>query len=214
MKRLAIWTDRNFSTTFIALVCASLALPALAQQPIAPVTRAVPEPPRGVSGTVVSVSDDAVVLKQKDGTSVTVAMTRGWTVSKPRKSTAAELRLGDFIGSANADVAAGKGKANELRIFEPGYRPEYGTHSLATAGTSMTHGFIFGIAKTEGGTALEIAYPDGRRSILLPDTVGVTVSDLLPRTAAAPGVAVSSVTRASPDGIRRAARLVLSAPQL
>jgi hypothetical protein len=162
---------------------------------------------------VVSVGDEAVVLKQKDGTDVTVAMTRGWTVSKPRKATIAELRLGDFIGSANADQGAGKGKANELRIFEPGYRPEYGTHSINAEGTSMTHGFVFGITKQADGTGLEIAYPDGRRSIVVPDGMDITVSDLLPRSVLVPGVAVSSVTRPSPDGVRRAARLTLSTPR-
>lgn len=199
-----------------ALLLASLAASTFAQQPpAAPPNegRKTQEPPRGVSGTVASVSDDVVVLKQKDGTSISVPMTRGWTVSMPRKSTIAEGRLGDFVGSASADLAADKGRANELRVFEPGYRPEYGTHSMAAPGVSMTHGFVFGMASAEGGTALDIAYPDGRRTILLPESMAVTVSDLLPRTVLAPGTAVSGVTRAGPDGVRRASRLTLPNPQ-
>ncbi len=192
------------------LLLAALALPAFAQLPASPVERRVPAPPQGVSGTVVSVSDTAVVLRGSDGSNLLVAMTPGWTVSKPRKATIAELRLGDFIGSANADLGPDRGRANELRVFEPGYRPEYGTHAIATPGTSMTHGFVFAIVNREGGTELEVAYPDGRRSIVVPDAVGLTVSDLLPRSAAAVGVRVASVTRPSADGVRRAARLVLS----
>jgi hypothetical protein len=198
--------------SFACVVFASLAVPAIAQQPYAvPSTAArnVPEPPRGVSGTVVTVAEEMVVLRQTDGTEVTVAMTRGWTVSRARQASIAAVRLGDFVGSASADIAAEQGRANELRVFEPGYRPEYGTHPLAAPGVSMTHGFVFGIVKRDGGTELEIAYPAGRHTSLVPDALSVTVFDLLPRSAAAPGVSVSAVTRPDGDGVRRAGRLVL-----
>lgn len=201
----------NRSSLAVTLL-AFLAVPALAQQQsVAPTetARHVPEPPRGVSGTVLSVSEEAVVLRQPDGTEVTVAMTRGWTVSRTRKASVAEIQLGDFVGSASVDLAPGQGRANELRVFESGYRPEYGTHSLAAAGVSMTHGFVFGIVKREGETELEIAYPGGSRAILVPDTTGVTTFDLQPRSAVTSGMLVSAVTRSGSDGIRRAGRLVL-----
>ncbi len=170
-----------------------------------------PAPPQGISGTVVSVDDDSVVLRQKDGSNATVAMTKGWTVSRPRKATVDELRLGDFVASASKDAGEGRGTANEMRIMEPGYRPEYGTHRLAgTQDVSMSHGFVFGIAKTAAGTEVTVAYPDGRRAIVVPGGMAITVSDLLPRSAAAPGVAFSGVTRPGADGVRRASRLTLA----
>ena len=94
--------------------------------------------------------------------------------------------------------------------MEPGYRPEYGTHSIGQPQTSMTHGFVFGIAKAAGGTELEIAYPSGRRSIMIPEDKAITVFDPLPRSAAVPGLAVEAVTRPGADGIRRAGRLTLT----
>jgi hypothetical protein len=192
-----------------ALLAFATAIPA-ASQPTAPPGRIVPEPPRGASGLVISATDDVVVLRQADGTTVSVPMTRGWTVGKLRKGTIDDLRLGDFIGSANADLGHDSGRANEVRVFEPGYRPEYGTHSIAAAGTSMTHGFVFGIEKHPAGTRLEVAYPGGRRAILILEGLAVTITDLQPRSVAAPGRAVSAVTRTSSDGVRRASRLVLS----
>lgn len=195
---------------FLLLAC--LTAPVQAQTPPAVgqvQPRQVPEPPRGVSGTVVSVGDESVVLKQKDGTAITVAMAKGWTVSRPRKGAIDELRLGDFVGSANVDQAPGVGMADELRVFEPGYRPEYGTHPINATGTSMTHGFVFSIASIEGATKVEVAYPDGRRTVILPAGLTPTISDLLPRSAAAPGTEVTGVTRMGKDGVRRAARLTL-----
>jgi hypothetical protein len=179
--------------------------PAAAPAPV----RVVREPPRGVNGTVVSVAGDTVVLRTKEGAEATVSMTAGWTLSIPRAATAAELRLGDFIGSASVDTGTDHGRANEVRIFEAGYRPEYGTHAIAAAGTSMTHGFVFALRKVEGGTEMEIAYPDGRRTILVPEGMTVTVSDLKERSVLTPGVAVSAVTRRGPDNVWRASRLTL-----
>ena len=194
-----------------ALLATSACVAAADPPPPAPAApRAVREPPRGVSGTVVSVSGDTIVLHTKEGADISVPMTPGWTVSIPRKATAAEIRMGDFIGSASHDLGPDRGRANELRVFEPGYRPEYGTHAIAMPETSMTHGFVFAIRKAEGGTELEIAYPDGRRAILLPDGVGVTISDLKDRSVLKPGTAVSSVTRRGADDVFRASRMVLS----
>jgi hypothetical protein len=168
-------------------------------------------PPQGMGGTVISTSDAAVVLRQKDGTEATVAMTPGWTVSRPRKGTVSDVKLGDFIASANKDAGAERGVANEVRVMEPGYRPEYGTHLMAGGAASMTHGFVFGIAKAAGGTELTVAYPEGKRTILVPEGMPVTVSDLLPRSAAVPGTQVGGVTRPGPDGVRRASRMTLPA---
>jgi hypothetical protein len=196
-------------SSLAALLIAAPLASACAQQPPAPAERHVPEAPHGVSGTVVTMSEDMVVLRQADGADISMSMTPGWTVGKLRSAAITELRLGDFIGSANADTGPDAGRANELRVFEPGYRPEYGTHSIATPGTSMTHGFVFGIAKRDGGTEFEVAYPGGRRAILVPESTTVTISDLQLRSAAV-GAAVSAVTRPGSDGVRRASRLILA----
>lgn len=186
-----------------------IAAPAQARQK--PVTaRVVPEPPRGVAGSVVSTAEDKVVLRQKDGTDIEVPMTKGWTVSTPRRAPISEVQIGDFVGSASRDIGPDRGRANELRVFEPGYRPEYGTHSIATPQTSMTHGFVFALRPGNGGKNVEVAYPGGRRVILVPSDVAVIVFDLLPRSAAAAGVEVSAVTRPGSDGVRRASRLTIA----
>jgi hypothetical protein len=186
------------------------AAPLAAATPPPATTRAVPEPPRGVAGTVVSIAEDKVVLRQGDGSTIEVAMTPRWTVSRPRPGGISEVRIGDFVGSASHDLGQERGRANELRVFEPGYRPEYGTHSIQTPETSISHGFVFAIRAVAEGTELDLAYPGGRRTVLVPAGMAPTVFDLLPREAAAPGIAVTAVTRPGPDGLRRASRLTLA----
>ena len=188
---------------FSALVCTA---PAVAVSP-------VPASPVGYNGAIVSTAEDAVVLRQKDGTLKTVAMTPGWTVGVARQTSPEAIKPGDFIASANANIDAGSGKANEIRIFEPGYRPEIGTHGMPQPNVSMTHGTVESAAATaDGSRELKIVYPDGSRRILVPADVKVTAYDLRDRAAAAPGVMVGAVTRKGPDGVERAGRLLITTP--
>ena len=82
------------------------------------------------------------MLTLKDGTAKTVAMTPGWTVSKPRATTADKVKPGDFVASMQTDIDATSGRAEEVRIFEPGYRPENGTHGVPRPNSSMTHATV------------------------------------------------------------------------
>jgi hypothetical protein len=174
-----------------------------------------PQPPKGVAGAIASVGDTAVELRQKDGTLVTVPMTKGWTLSYAEMAGADQVQVGQFIGSANNPVDDTHGKARELRVFEPGYQPEYGTHTVnapnTPSGTMMTHGFVFGAQRSEGGVQLQVAYPGGCRMIELAGDLKVSISVLLERSAAKPGVMVSAVMRPGPDGVYRASRLTLPA---
>ena len=100
-------------------------------------------PPAGFNGSVVGYTDNSVTLKDKDGKDVTVAMTPGWFVSSPKKITADAVKTGDFVATANTNIDANTGKSTELRIMEPNYRPEEGTHLMGgRENVSMTHGTV------------------------------------------------------------------------
>jgi hypothetical protein len=101
------------------------------------------------------------------------------------------------------------GKSTELRVLEPGYRPEEGTHGMGGANI-MTHGTVASAARTDAGVELQVTYPGGSRRIVIPSDVTVTFFDLQDRSTLKPGVSVSGVTRKGPDGVPVAGRLVLS----
>jgi hypothetical protein len=168
-------------------------------------------PPHPFNGTIVSVDGDNVSLQDKDGKPFTVQMTPGWTVSVVRKVDADAIKPGSFVATANVPVSATTGRSTELRILEPGYRPEEGTHAVSpTDSNMMTHGTVKSVSKTEAGVEIEVTYPDGKRNLLVPPNVPVTISDPLDKSVLKPGVAVGSVTRTGPDGVPRASRLQLS----
>ena len=170
-----------------------------------------PEPPTGHEGTLVSFDDQRVTLQEADGQAVTVAMTPGWTVSVVRPADNRVIQPGDFVASANTVVDAATGHSTELRILEPGYRPEQGTHPTAPgSATLMTHGSVQAVEAGTGEVVLTITYPGGGRRLIVPDGVKVTRSDPLARSVLQPGMRISLVTRRGADGVARAGRVTLA----
>ena len=168
-----------------------------------------PPPPTGFSGTLISFNDDTVTLKDKDAKTVVLRMTPGWTVSIARTGDAAAIQPGNFVATANTPVDDTSGTSTELRVLEPGYRPEEGTHGMGGA-NMMTHGTVESASKPNAGVELKVTYPGGSRRIVVPSTVTVTFFDLQDRSTLKPVTAVSGVTRKGPDGVPRAGRLVLA----
>jgi hypothetical protein len=187
-----------------------LAFAALLSLPATNLAQA-PMPPKSFSGTLASVDGDTVTLQDKDGKKSVLQMTPGWTVSVNRAADADAIKPGDFVATTNIPVDASTGKSTELRILEPGYRPEEGTHAVSPSNPNMmTHGIVKSATKTAEGVLLEVTYPNGSRHIIIPPGAPITLSDPLARSVLKPGVAVSGVTRPGPDGVPRASRLQLS----
>lgn len=167
-----------------------------------------PAPPTRFAGTIVSVSGDTVTLADKGGKPFIVSMTPGWTVSSNRTGQLEDLKPGEFIASANAPVDASTGKSTEVRILEPGYRPEQGTHPVSSTNSNMmTHGTVTAVHRTSDGLDVEVTYPNGSRHLLVSSGTPVTVSDPKDRASLKPGLPVEGVTRTEPDGVLRASRI-------
>jgi hypothetical protein len=163
--------------------------------------------PIGHTGAVISFTEDSVTMKESDGKVVTVALTQGWTVVTARKSSADAIKPGDFVATANTNMDADSGKSTEVRIFEPGYEPEHGTHPIGRPNTSMTHGKVLASMKMAEGQMLDVTYPGGVRHLIVPPDVTVTGFDVHDRTWVKAGVTVTAVTRQDPDKVWRAGRL-------
>jgi hypothetical protein len=171
-------------------------------------------PPAGFNGSVVGYTDNSVTLKDKDGKEVTVAMTPGWFVSSPKKITADAVKTGDFVATANTNVDANTGKSTELRIMEPNYRPEEGTHLMGGRdNTSMTHGTVKKLSKGANGLELDVVYSDGGgRRIIVPSDINLTGYDVYDRSVLKPGMKAGAVARKGSDGVLRAGRLTIDPP--
>jgi len=163
-------------------------------------------PPTGFSGELMSYTADSVTLKDKDGKTTVVPMTKGWFVSTARTQNVNDIKPGAFVATANTVVNDTTGRSTELRIMEPGYRPEEGTH-LMQANLAMTHGTVTNVTKTAEGAELDVAYPGGSRHLIVPATIKITGYDLRDIKQLQPGTKVGAVARKGDDGVLRAGRL-------
>ena len=170
-------------------------------------TAQAPEAPVGHSGSAVSYTDDSVTLTEKDGKTVTVAMTPGWTVVIAKPVPAASIKPGDFVATANRDTGPDSGTSTELRILNPGYRPENSTHPMGPPAMSMTHGTVAASAATPAGQALTVTFPAGSRHITVPADVKVVGYDVHERDWLKPGTAITIAARRAPDNVYRASRV-------
>jgi hypothetical protein len=175
---------------------------------LAQVQNAPPAPVK-YTGLVMSVGNDSISLKDKDGKVIAVAMTPGWTVVTPRTLDSGALKVGDFVASTNVNIDASSGRSTEVRVLEPGYKPEENTHPTGQPNTSMTHGTVTKVDRSADGVTLVVSYPSGSRHLAVASDVKITGYDVNKRSDLIIGTMVTAVTRVGPDGVGRAARLVL-----
>ncbi len=192
-------------TLALAAALAVLSTSALAQAPAASpaFTR--------YAGVVTAVGADSITLKDKDGMTVVVPLTRTWTVIATRPVDIESIKPGSFVATANTNLDTTSGKSIELRIFEPGNKGGEGSRPMAAPNTTMTNATVTAVTKGAGGRELDVAYPGGTRHIIVPPDVQVIGNFPVDRDRVKPGVTVNAVANVKgDDGVARAARLQIA----
>ena len=103
------------SKSFLAAVfVAALALPAVAQNPDTTPTR--------IRGTVDKLDGQSLVVKSRDGQSLSIALAPNFTVLGVVTKSVADIKPGDYVASTSVKGADGKLKAIEVHIFPENMR--------------------------------------------------------------------------------------------
>ena len=159
--------------------------------------------PRRVRGTIVSVSDDKLVVHPASGADIPVALTGTTRFSTLGAATLANVEPGSYIGAA-AKPDGDHLVAVEVLIFPPALKGagegHYGwdplpdaaatTMTNGTVATSMTNGTVGSAAEASGARKLTVAYKDGEQVIMVPPGVPIVLLQPADRSVAKPGEAV------------------------
>ena len=190
----------------LALAAALAALPVLA------LAQAPAGPPAFVryAGVVTAVAADSLTVKDKDGVTTVVPLTRTWTVVTTHPVDIEAIKPGSFVATANTNIDAGSGTSIELRVFEPGNKGGEGSRPMAQPNTTMTNATVTAVTKGAGGRELDVAYPGGTRHIIAPPDVQVIGYTPVDRDQVKPGVIISAAAVKGEDGVARVARLQIS----
>jgi hypothetical protein len=144
----------------IAMIAASIAAPALAQQP-------QPQPLR-VSGSVESMNGSTLVVKQKDGTDATVKLADKAQVFGAEPAKIADIKTGDFIAVGAMPQPDGSQKAILVTIFAEAMRGiGEGFHPWDRPNSTMTNATVDTTVAGVDGQVVTVKYKDGDKKIVI-----------------------------------------------
>jgi len=153
---------KKLLATGVALLCSI----ALAQ---------APAPTQRLRGTVKSFDGSTLVLAERSGETVALALADNFSVNEVVPIELAAIRAGSFIGTAALPAADGTLRALEVLVFPEAARGTGEGHSAwdLQPGSTMTNATVAELATTPQGRSLKLRYKDGEKTVVVPDNVPV-----------------------------------------
>ena len=193
------------SRAFALALAAAPLVPAGALLAAAPAAHAQPAPDR-IYGSIVSFHDTALIVRDKSGNDVRITLPPELKIGAVSERTLADIKQGEFVGSAAVLGSDGKLHAQEVHIFPDamrgtgeGHRPMSGANQSMTNATVSVASLAPG-GDSAGGKELKLSYRGGEQVIEVDP--GVRVVQLIPgdRSLLKPGSDVFVFAIRAPDG--------------
>ena len=167
----------------VSLVLALFVAAALAQ-PASPTMR--------LRGTIEKVDASSIVLQERNGETMTLAIAENFTVSEVLPVDPATIQSGIFVGTAALPGADGALSALEILVFPEAMRGTGEGHSQwdLQPGSTMTNATVTGIAPGAKGRTMTLRYKDGTQTIVVPDGIPVVTLKPADRSLLVPGAKV------------------------
>ncbi len=129
-------------------------------------------PPTRVKGTVTAVDGSVLTVKTAEGATAAIQLPANVQVTALANRTLADIKAGDYVGSAAVKGEDGKLHAQEVHIFTPAMRGiGEGHHPMGGPNQTMTNATVATVSADPAGTTLRLTYPGGEQAIEIgPDT--------------------------------------------
>jgi hypothetical protein len=173
---------------------------ALAAASVLAVAQDAPQPQR-VRGKVASITADTMVVKLKTGTPITIKLAPTWRVAALKTVTLDAIKPGSFIGTTTIERPDGTGRSLEVHVFPPGVKMGAGHYAWDLRPHSMmTNGDVGKVVTGAKGNTVEVSYPGGTHTVLVPPSAKIVEIGGGDRTMVKPGVGVFVIAAKQPDG--------------
>jgi hypothetical protein len=168
-----------------SLLLAAAALPFMA--------RAQAPAPVRLRGTIEALSPTQLTLRQRSGERVELAIAPTLIVSEVYPVTLADIKAGSFVGVGAMPQADGTQRAIAVTLFPEAMRGTGEGHRPFdfVPESTMTNATVADVAVAPDGQRLQLTYPDGRKTIVVPPGAPVVSIRAADRTLLAVGGAVS-----------------------
>ena len=161
--------------------------------------------PGRIAGTIAAYDGSALTIKKADGAVVTIALPEGVRIGALAERSLADIKAGDFVGSAAVEGPDGKLHAQEVHIFPEAMRGTgEGHRPMAQPKQTMTNATVGAVAEAPKGSVLQLNYAGGSQTIIVDP--GTRVVALIPgdRSLLKPGAAVVVTLTKTDDGSLKA----------
>ncbi len=122
--------------------------------------------PARISGTVEQLAGKTLEIRSLDGRDLSVTLPEGVRIGAVANRTLADIKPGDFVGSAAVRDMHGTLHAQEVHIFPEAMRGTgEGHRPMAGPEQSMTNAVVAGVAAAPEGRVLTLKYQGGEQKI-------------------------------------------------
>ena len=172
----------------LASVFALSAVPADAQQN-----------PMRIRGTITAFDGTMLSVKSRDAQDLVIELGEKASVAAAKAITLADLKPGDYVGSATKKGADGALVALEVHMIPRAVREGHGPWDLEP-GSMMTNASIESMVNSAGGLELTLVYKEGSQKILVPPGTPIVTTDSADRSFLKPGEYVWLNAEVGADG--------------
>jgi len=164
-------------------------------------------PTQRLRGTVKSFDGSTLVLAERSGETVTLALAENFGVNEVLAIEPAAIKPGSYVGAAAVPAADGTLRALEVLVFPEGARGSGEGHSPwdLQPGSTMTNATVAELAASPQGRRLTLRYKDGEKTIVVPENVPIVTFKPGDKTLIVPGANVivfAQVREGKPTALR------------
>ena len=161
-------------------------------------------------GTIEKVDPTTLVVKERSGETVTLALADNLTVAEGMPVDPTMIQSGAFIGTAAVTGADGKLSALEVLVFPEAMRGTGEGHSPwdLQPGSTMTNATVTEVVHGAKGREMKLRYKDGEQTIVVPEGVPIVTIKPADRSLLVPGAKVivtAQMRNGQPTALRVAA---------
>jgi len=162
---------------------------------------AQPAPTMRLRGTLEKVDASSIVIKERSGEAMTLALADNLAVSEVLPVDPAAIQSGKFVGTAAMPGSDGSLAALEVLVFPEAARGTAEGHSAwdLQPGSTMTNATVIAVTPGTRGRSMRLRYKDGEKTIFVPDGIPVVTLQPGDRSLLVPGARVL-VTAQNRDG--------------
>ena len=166
-------------------------------------------PPLRLRATIESVGATSMIVKERSGEVVTLALADNLVVNEMLATELSALKPGAFIGTAATPQPDGTLRAIEVTVFPEAARGTGEGHRPwdLQPGSTMTNATVADLAGPVQDRRLTLKYKDGEQTVVVPEGVPVVTFKPGDRTLLVPGARVV-VTAEMRDGRPTATRII------